>query len=147
MSRRFLRAIAAFAIVFAAAGCSSETIKTAASVPPAATGTPSAAAEIPARADGAPSAREVVDTFAAAGLPVPNPQDNSGYCATGVTHCSEIMTTKAVTVYVFPDEATAQEYATAPDTHRIGAVVLDYAPANTPADDRPKYENALTSLL
>jgi hypothetical protein len=144
VSRRLLPALAAFAIAFAAAGCSAEP---AAPAPQPATSTSTAAVEIPARADGAPSAQEVVDTFAAAGLPVPDPEDTSGYCATGVTHCSEIMTTKAVTVYVFPDEATAQEYAAAPDTHRTGVVVLDYAPANTPVDDRPKYENALTSLL
>ncbi|GIF52226.1 hypothetical protein DFJ67_0359 [Asanoa ferruginea] len=147
MSRRFLPAIAAFAFVLAAAGCSAEPAAPAATAPQPAPSTSTAAVEIRARADGAPSAKEVVDTFAAAGLPVPDPRDNSGYCATGVTHCSEIMTTKAVTVYVFPDETTAQEYATAPDTHRTGVVVLDYAPANTPPDDRPKYENALTSLL
>ena len=134
------------ALTLALAGCSATPAAPATPTPTPSPGA-KAAVEIPARADGAPSAEEVVESFAAAGLPVPDPRDNSGYCATGVTHCSEIMTTKAITVYVFPDETTAQEFATGPDTHRTGVVVLDYAAANTPAADRPKYENALTSLL
>lgn len=132
-----IRRLIALALVLAVAGCSDPN--------PAPTVTWSAPATTPPRADGAPSAREVVDAFAAAGLPVPEPRD--GACA--AAHCSELMTTDAVSVYVFPDEASAAAFADAhaPDAHRIGVVVLDYAAARTPADDRSQYENALTNLV
>ncbi|SDZ60043.1 hypothetical protein SAMN05421684_6976 [Asanoa ishikariensis] len=108
--------------------------------------TPPAAVQIPPRADGAPSARDVVDAFAAAGLPVPSPRDNSSNCASGGLRCSELVTTDAISVYVFPDETSAEEFA-GPDTHRVGVVVLSYAAARTPEEDRPAYESTLTSLL
>ncbi|WP_203715071.1 hypothetical protein, partial [Asanoa siamensis] len=100
-------------------------------------------------ADGAPSAQDVVDAFAAAGLPVPAPRDNSENCASGAARCAELVTTDAVSVYVFPDEASAQEFeaGSAPDVHRTGVVVLSYAAARTPPQDRSEYEVALSSLL
>ncbi|SNT50481.1 hypothetical protein SAMN05421812_107320 [Asanoa hainanensis] len=136
MKRRLT--ILAGALVLAAAGCSTP----AAEQPPA----PAATVQILPRADGAPSAQDVVDAFAAAGLPVPAPRDNTAACASDVVRCSELVTTDAISVYVFPDETTAAEFATA-DTHRAGVVVLSYATAHTPESDRPAYESTLTSLL
>jgi hypothetical protein len=129
------------AVLIAAAGCST-------SAPPPNPSPPTAVASPPPRADGAPSARDVVDAFAAAGLPVPGPRDNSGGCTTGVG-CAELVTTDAISVYVFPDEESAAAFAdaAAPDAHRAGVVVLGYAAARTPPADRPAYENTLTGLL
>ncbi|MEV4539205.1 hypothetical protein AB0J82_36080 [Asanoa sp. NPDC049518] len=134
--KRRLAGLAAV-LVLAVAGCSSDT-DTPGPSPAAAT------VQILPRADGAPSAQDVVDAFAAAGLPVPSPRDNSGNCAE--LGCSELVTTDAISVYVFPDEQSAERLA-GPDTHRAGVVVLSYAAARTPESDRPAYESTLTSLL
>lgn len=97
-----------------------------------------------------PTAQQVVDAFASAGLPVPNPRDNSKNCtgADGLG-CTQLITTDAISVYTWPDEASAQHLADAygDGAHREGLVVLSYAGAPTPEQDRPHYEAVLTDLL
>lgn len=92
------------------------------------------------------TARQVIDAFAAAGLPVPEPRDNSKNCAS--LGCTEMVTTDAVTVLTFTDDATATKYAStfAEDAHRQAGVVLSYAAARTPEADRPLYEAELAKL-
>jgi hypothetical protein len=93
-----------------------------------------------------PTAQQVVDAFDRAGLPVPNPRDNSGNCKT--SGCVQLVTTDAVSVYTWPTEAAAQHQVdvAAGEAHRRGLVVLSYAAARTPAEDRPRYEAELAKL-
>jgi hypothetical protein len=70
----------------------------------------------------------VVDAFKAAGLPVPDLRDRSRDCGPdGVgLGCAQLIATDAVSVYVFPDEASAtnQTAMWGTDAYRKGAVVL-----------------------
>lgn len=93
------------------------------------------------------TAQQVVDEFAAKGLPVPNPRDNSKNCST--QGCSQLITTDAISVVTFADDAAATKYVetAARDAFRHKLVVLSYTAARTPAADRPKYEAVLTSLV
>lgn len=94
-----------------------------------------------------PTAEKVVDAFQLAGLKVPHARDNSANCA--ALGCTQQVTTDAITVLVFPDAASATKVAAGygADAHQQGTVVLEYAAAKTPADDRPKYEAALAKLV
>ncbi|MGW1678516.1 hypothetical protein [Saccharopolyspora sp. NPDC002376] len=95
----------------------------------------------------APTAQQVVEAFQRDGLAVPNPRDNtSGNCER--LGCAQMVTTDAVTVMSFPDEAAATKIADqfGEDAFRRGAVVLQYAAARTPEDQRAKLEEALTAL-
>ena len=97
----------------------------------------------------APDAAEVVEAFRAARLPVPNPRDNSAKTSCTDIGCAQLVTTDAVSVYVFADESSATRWAEAlgPDGgHREGLVVLNYTTARTPAADQPRYEQVLRSL-
>jgi len=89
---------------------------------------------------------EVIEAFGAAGLPVPNPRDNSHNCST--LGCRGMVTTDSVTVVVFDDEQAAEQYATVvrEDKHRQGLVVLSYAATRTAQEARPLYERVLESL-
>ncbi|MDP9799353.1 hypothetical protein J2S43_007865 [Catenuloplanes nepalensis] len=104
----------------------------------------------PATADGGsaagPTAQEVIDAFERAGLAVSNPRDNSSGC--GELGCKERITTDAITVLSFDDAAAAAKYVEAAGTeaYRSGGIVLSYAAARTPAEDRPKYEDALKKM-
>lgn len=93
------------------------------------------------------TADEVIDAFRAARLPVPKPRDNSHNCST--SGCSQMITTDAITVVVFDDEQAATEYAAAAsgDKHQRAYVVLSYAAARTPPEDRVRYERALDTLV
>lgn len=91
------------------------------------------------------SAQQVVDAFAAAGLPAPSPRDNSKNCPT--LGCREMVTTDAVTVLTFDDTAAAAKYTANGETHQRGMVVLSYTAARTPAEDRPRYEQELAKLV
>ncbi|MGC4870251.1 hypothetical protein ACLQ3B_32950 [Micromonospora sp. DT53] len=85
--------------------------------------------------------------FDKAGRPMLNARGNSGNCtALGCTH---LLTTDAISVYVFPDAAMAQKYAdsAAIGVHQAGTVVLYYAAARTPDKDQPRYEKVLAGLL
>jgi hypothetical protein len=95
-----------------------------------------------------PTAQRVVDAFSSAGLPVPKVRDNSKNCAGLGIGCSQMITTDAITVVVFPDSASATKYATTAgvEAHQQGLVVLSYLAARTPAADRPKYEAELGKL-
>ncbi len=96
---------------------------------------------------GAPTAQQVVDAFASAGLPVPNPRDNSKNCAT--LGCVALVTTDAISVYTWPDEQSAQhmvDVALGGGAYRRGLVVLSYTAARTPEADRPRYEAELGKL-
>jgi hypothetical protein len=94
-------------------------------------------------------ANEVVTAFAAAGLPVLEPRDNTaGNC--GSRACVQMITTENVTVLSFVDDAAAATYVSTwgpADLHQQGQVVLSYAAARTPEAERPLYEAALATFL
>jgi hypothetical protein len=95
-----------------------------------------------------PDASEIVSAFTSAGLPAPNPRDNTaGNCPD--LQCVQLVTTDAISVYTFSSEGPAVHFAEAfgTEAHRDGLVVLSYAGARTPAADRPKYEQVLAELL
>jgi hypothetical protein len=93
------------------------------------------------------TADEIIEAFLAAGLPAPNPRDNSHNCSTD--GCRQMTTTDVVTVVVFDHEQAAERYAEAAreDRCRRGLVVLSYAAARTAQASRPLYEHVLISLL
>ncbi|MFG2055006.1 hypothetical protein ACGFI9_13335 [Micromonospora sp. NPDC048930] len=105
---------------------------------------------MPTKAAGTPSARSVVDAFKAAGLAVPNIRDRSRECGPdGVgIGCAQLVATDAVSVYVFPDEATAsnQTEIWGNDAYRKGAVVLNYLGTKTSATERKRYDAVLAKL-
>lgn len=138
---RFVPAVAALVLLLT--GCSGVTSKVDSLL------SSTTAAPPTSSAPAAVTAQQVVDAFAAKGLAVPKPRDNSKNCST--QGCSQLVTTDAITVATFPDEAAATKYAdamaSAGGAFRHKLVVLSYAAANTPAADRPKYEAALTALV
>jgi hypothetical protein len=93
-----------------------------------------------------PTAQAVVDQFVASGLPVPNPRNNSKNCKT--LGCTELITTDAISIYVWPNESSAQHQVdvAAGDAYRYGTIVLSYTAARTPSTDRPLYEAALKNI-
>jgi hypothetical protein len=105
---------------------------------------------MPTKAAGTPSARRVIDAFKAAGLAVPNVRDRSRECGPdGVgIGCAQLVATDAVSVYVFPDEASAsnQTEIWGVDSYRKGAVVLNYLGTKTSATERKRYDAALAKL-
>ncbi|MDG4759454.1 MULTISPECIES: hypothetical protein [unclassified Micromonospora] len=105
---------------------------------------------LPRRPAGAPGATQVVNAFRDAGLKVPHPKDRSVDCGPDGLGlgCSELISTDAVTVYVFPDEISASDIAETwgGQSYRRGAVVLNYLDAKTPAAERPRYEKVLNGL-
>jgi hypothetical protein len=111
---------------------------------------PASPVQLPPRPDGVPTAKSVVDAFRAAGLPVTGARDASADCGPDGLGlgCSELMTTGAVTVYVYPDSTSAEEIATTwgENAHQAGMVVLRYADA-APKADRARYERVLAGLV
>lgn len=105
---------------------------------------------LPPRQAGAPTGREVVAAFRAAGLKAANARDRSIDCGPDGLGlgCSEIVTTDQVTVYVFPDESSADDLAErwSGAAYRSGTVVLNYLEAKTPPAERPRYEKVLDTL-
>lgn len=140
---RFVPAVAALVLLLT--GCSGvqNKVDRLMSSTPAATSTTSSSPS-------AVTAQQVVDEFAAKGLPVPKPRDNSQQNCSRY-QCTQLVTTDAITVVTFTDEAAATKYADAMagagGAFRHKLVVLSYAAANTPAADRPKYEAVLTALV
>jgi hypothetical protein len=132
------------ALVLLLTGCSgvSEKVDRLMSSTPAAPSTTASAPGV--------TAQQVIDEFAAKGLSVPKPRDNSQQNCT-TYKCSQLVTTDAITVVTFADEAAATKYADAMNgaggAFRHKLVVLSYAAAKTPQADRPRYEAALTALV
>ncbi|WBB81831.1 hypothetical protein O7606_10995 [Micromonospora sp. WMMD882] len=122
--------------------------------PPAGPGEPGRASTppfvMPTRSAGAPSARQVVDAFRAAKLPVPNLRDRSVDCGPDGAGlgCAELLVTDAVSVYVFPDEASATNRTDmwGDDAYRDGTVVLSYLDTSTSAAQRKRYDAVLAGL-
>ena len=105
---------------------------------------------MPTKATGTPAAQKVVDAFKAAGLKVPNLRDRSRDCGPnglGVG-CAQLLVTDAVSVYVFPDEATAtnQTDIWGADAYRKGAVVLNYLGTRTAVAEQKRYNDVLAKL-
>lgn len=104
---------------------------------------------LPRAAEGAVSAGQVIDAFAAAGLPVNAPRDNSGKCQS--LGCSTLITTDDVSVYQFPDAASAGNWADAlaDSGYQSGSIVLRFniggSDPTAPADI-PKYRDVLAGL-
>ena len=92
---------------------------------------------------GGPTATQVVDAFAAAGLPVRNPRDNTAGCVE--YGCAELITTDDISVTVYDDEQLAEAVA-GEGYYQARFVVLGYAGARTPAELRPQYEAVLDDL-
>ncbi|MEH0935152.1 hypothetical protein [Micromonospora psammae] len=105
---------------------------------------------MPKKAAGAPTARKVVDAFKAAGLKAPDVRDRSKDCGPngGGIGCAQLLVSDAVSVYVFPDEATAtnQSDVWGADAYRQGAVVLNYLGTRTAAAERKRYNDVLAKL-
>ncbi|SBT53444.1 hypothetical protein GA0070611_6126 [Micromonospora auratinigra] len=104
----------------------------------------------PSRPTGTPSARKVVDAFKAAGLKVTNVRDRSADCGPdglGVG-CAELITTTAVSVYVFADPAGAGDQADqwSTEAYRNGAVVLNFVGTGTSVAERKRYDEVLDKL-
>lgn len=136
---------AALLLAFALVGCSGVDTTPSAPPAPATTGEDSDAAL--GAIDEPPTAQEVVDHFEAAGLPVPNPRDDTEQECESLG-CTELITTDAVSVVAFEDEEAAGTYADelGDDAHRKGLLVLSYSAAQTPEEDRAEYETALAEL-
>ncbi|WP_434743294.1 hypothetical protein [Micromonospora sp. SH-82] len=105
---------------------------------------------LPPRPAAAPSARQVVAAFRTAGLKVSNVKDKSIDCGPDGLGlgCSELITTDAVRIYVFPDETSAADIA---DTwsgasYREGSVVLNYLGTSTSTTERARYDKVLADL-
>jgi hypothetical protein len=72
-----------------------------------------------------PTASSVVEELSAL-YPAPNPRDNTGSCA-GDGGCVQLVTTDAVSVYQWPDEATALRFAGDSDAvDVVGPFALSY---------------------
>lgn len=103
---------------------------------------------IPVAPADALTAQQVVDGFAAAGLPVTDARDNTGSNCSD-RGCAQMITTEDVTVLSFPDAAAATVYVKTwgpADLHHLGTIVLSYAAARTPVVARPRYEATLVTL-
>lgn len=110
----------------------------------------SSTSSIPTASGTGLTAWQVVDSFIAAGLPAPNPRDNSGNCTgDGGLGCVQLITTDAISVYSWRTEATAQHQVDVAGggAYRKGLIVLSYVAARTPEADRPRYEAVLNQLL
>jgi hypothetical protein len=97
------------------------------------------------------TARQVAEAFTEAGLPVPVARDTPSTC--GVVKCVLVMTTDAVTILVFSDEASATRFADSSNrfsdrsAHSKGPVVLWYMENQVSRSERAAYEAALAELL
>ncbi|MFI9642982.1 hypothetical protein ACIG87_23505 [Micromonospora sp. NPDC051925] len=105
---------------------------------------------MPTKDKSAPAARKVVDAFKAAGLKVPDVRDRSKDCGpngSGVG-CAQLLVTDTVSVYVFPDEATAtnQTDMWGAKAYRAGAVVLNYLGTRTSTAEQKRYNDVLAKL-
>ncbi len=109
---------------------------------------PSVPSVPPAVAPSGPTAAQVVDAFVAGGLPVVDRRDTSPQCSE-LPGCVERVTSESISVLRFETEAQATQYEVAfgDGAHRAGLLVLSYAAARTPEEDRPEYEAVLTELL
>ncbi|WDZ87554.1 hypothetical protein [Micromonospora cathayae] len=105
---------------------------------------------MPTRSAGAPSARQVVDAFRAAKLPVANLRDRSVDCGPDGAGlgCAELLVTDTVSVYVFPDAASATNRTDmwGTDAYRAGTVVLSYLGTSTSTAQRQRYATVLADL-
>lgn len=89
----------------------------------------------------------MVDNFAAAGLAVVRPRDDTaGDCP--ALDCAQLITTDSLSVAQFDDLDAAQRYAGSfgDDAYLEGPIVLQYA-ARTPAGQRSACEARLQTLL
>ncbi|WP_397545617.1 hypothetical protein [Saccharopolyspora rosea] len=94
-----------------------------------------------------PTAQQVVEQFERDGLPVPNPRDNTEQNCPQLG-CAQLMTTDAVSVLSFADEAAAGGFAgkLGESAHQEGTIVLRYDAARTPEDQRVKFERSLAAM-
>jgi hypothetical protein len=108
------------------------------------TGEPTAAS---ASAAAGATAGQVIAAFQAAGLPVPDQRDNSRNCDD--LGCVQLITTEAISVYQWPDSAGAKRQADVlgDDGYRVGGIVLSYAAARTPEENRRAYERAAEAAV
>jgi predicted small lipoprotein YifL len=111
---------------------------------------PAAGTPTPAASDTSegPTAQQVVDDFAAVGLAVPKPRDNTaGNCPS--LGCAQLITTDALSVVQFDDPTAQRRYAASfgDNAHTEGVIVLQYAAAHTPTGKRTAYEKRLRTFL
>lgn len=99
--------------------------------------------------EGTYTGEDIVDYFRAQGLSVPNPRQNGDGSICSNLNCRDLMTTDAISIYVFHSVESAQKWEQfgKSDAYRNDIVVLYYYGARTPEADRPLYENALDEFL
>ena len=147
MRRIAASVVLAILAVLVASGCGrADGSPPAASTPPA---SPTASPSPPANSEPAPAtlnAWVVLGAFSDANLPVPNPRNNSAGCAE--LGCTQLVTTDAVSIYVWPDLASAKHAASVwgEGGHQEGLVLLSYTGARTPEKARAGYERILHAL-
>ncbi|MER7012126.1 hypothetical protein ABT324_11945 [Saccharopolyspora sp. NPDC000359] len=95
-----------------------------------------------------PAAQRVVDQFVRDGLELPNPRDNTARNCPQLG-CEQLITTDVVSVLSFADESAAARFAErfGPDAFHRGPVVLQYAAARTPQEQRARFEASLAVLV
>jgi hypothetical protein len=96
-----------------------------------------------------PTAQNVVDALGPL-FPVGNQRDNTGTCEP--TGCEQLITTDAVSVYQWPDEAAAVSFATGLGdvVQQVGPFVLSYAGTEqqlTPRGARAAFAARVRTLL
>ncbi|MFF5265407.1 hypothetical protein ACFY4C_41545 [Actinomadura viridis] len=69
-----------------------------------------------------PTARQIADRLADL-YPIPNPRDNTHSCAPA---CRGLITTDAVSIYDWSDEASAKRSTSSKDRTRVGPYLLSF---------------------
>lgn len=106
-------------------------------------------ADITEALDGSYTGEDIVEYFRAQGLSVPNPRQNGDGSICSNLNCRDLMTTDAISIYVFHSVESAQQWEQfgKSDAYRNDIVVLYYYAAQTPEADRQLYERALDEFL
>jgi hypothetical protein len=104
---------------------------------------------VPSSAPNGVTAKQVVDAVVAAGLPATDPRDNTSQMCQALG-CSGLITTDDLSVYEFPDTASADKWAAAfPLGYVKGTIFLRYNEGDHPTDPAniPKYNAILDGLM
>lgn len=104
---------------------------------------------LPAAAADAITAQQVVNAFIAAGLPAPDPRDNSANVCDSAG-CAQLITTDDVSVYQFADMEAATKWATGIGGYQRELIVLRFNEGGSdPVDpaDIPQYQAVLDGLV
>lgn len=78
---------------------------------------------LPTATVGAPSAQDVVDAVVRAGLPATDPRDNSASMCDDAG-CVQLITTEEFSAYQFPDQQSAERWASIYPSHYVNDTIL-----------------------